>query len=317
MILYFEQQKEVAAMGYDGVKLKNTITLGKIYSIHYFEYRSDFSFEGEAHDFWEFVYVDKGEVEVTADQSTRLLKKGDVIFHQPNEFHNVRATGEIAPNLVVISFACGDASMDFFRNRICKIDAAERNLLADIIVEARHFFDCRLDNPYLQNMPVKEPEFFGSGQLIRLFLEMFLIHLTRRLSVQTTQSGREQLTDAVKVSKRRSDAEIFDRVVNYLDAHISTTVSIEQICKDNLVGRSQLQKLFKERCDMGIIEYFFHRKIDAAKEMIRTDQMNFTQIAEQLGYSSIHYFSRQFKKVSGMTPSEYASSIKAMADGSF
>ena len=40
--------------------------------------------------------------------------------------------------------------------------------------------------------------------------------------------------------------------------------------------------------------------------------MNFTQIAEHLGYTSIHYFSRQFKKVVGMTPSEYASSIKAM-----
>ena len=45
--------------------------------------------------------------------------------------------------------------------------------------------------------------------------------------------------------------------------------------------------------------------------------MNFTQISEQLGYTSIHYFSRQFKKVTGMTPSEYASSIKAMADGDF
>ncbi len=55
-------------------------------------------------------------------------------------------------------------------------------------------------------------------------------------------------------------------------------------------------------------------KIDAAKQLIRTEQMNFTQISEKLGYSSIHYFSRQFKKVTGMTPSEYASSIKAMAD---
>ena len=51
--------------------------------------------------------------------------------------------------------------------------------------------------------------------------------------------------------------------------------------------------------------------------MIRTGRMNFTQISETLGYTSIHYFSRQFKKIAGMTPSEYASSIKAVADGSF
>ena len=48
--------------------------------------------------------------------------------------------------------------------------------------------------------------------------------------------------------------------------------------------------------------------------MIRSGQMNFTQISEYLGYSSIHYFSRQFKRSTGMTPSEYVSSIRALAD---
>lgn len=58
-------------------------------------------------------------------------------------------------------------------------------------------------------------------------------------------------------------------------------------------------------------------KIDAAKQLIRTNHLNFTQISEKLGYTSIHYFSRQFKKLTGMTPSEYASSVKAMAEGKF
>ncbi len=58
-------------------------------------------------------------------------------------------------------------------------------------------------------------------------------------------------------------------------------------------------------------------KIDTAKELIRTERLNFTQISERLGYTSIHYFSRRFKKETGMTPSDYASSIKAMAEGKF
>ena len=77
------------------------------------------------------------------------------------------------------------------------------------------------------------------------------------------------------------------------------------------------QKLFQKKTSLGVIEYFSRMKINAAKEMIRTGRMNFTQISETLGYTSIHYFSRQFKKIAGMTPSEYASSIKAVADGSF
>ena len=48
--------------------------------------------------------------------------------------------------------------------------------------------------------------------------------------------------------------------------------------------------------------------------MIREKQYNFTEIAQRLGYSSVHYFSRHFKQVAGMTPSEYAASVKALCE---
>lgn len=304
-------------MSYNGIILRKSISISKIYSIHYFEYMSDFSFEGESHDFWEFLCVDKGEVIVTADTERSVLRHGEITFHQPNEFHNVRATGEVAPNLVVISFRCEDKAMAFFRRKTLKIDEAERNILANIISEARRCFDCRLDDPYLQNMPRKEPELFGAEQLISLYLEQLLIHLIRRYSDSATLHKQLSNPRVLKSTKSKSDTEIFNRVTEYLKVHIHTSVTIDQICRANLIGRSQLQKIFKDCCGLGIIEYFSLMKINAAKEMIRMNRMNFTQISEQLGYSSIHYFSRQFKKVTGMTPSEYALSIKAMAEGSF
>lgn len=304
-------------MGYDGITLHNSINIGKIYSIHYFEYMNDFSFEGESHNFWEFICVDKGEVGVTAGDSFTILKKGDIAFHQPNEFHNVQAVSGIAPNLVVISFQCTDDAMRFFKKKILQIDETERNLLADIIIEARRCFDCRLDDPYLQNMPMKEPDLFGAEQMIHLLLTQFIIHLIRRYSAPLMLHKRLPRLESIKATKSRSDTEVFNRIVGYLEEKLNTRVTIEQICHDNLIGRSQLQKIFKEQCNMGIIEYFSLMKINAAKELMRTNQMNFTQISEHLGYTSIHYFSRQFKKVTGITPSEYASSIKAMADGSF
>ena len=304
-------------MGYDGITLHNSINIGKIYSIHYFEYMNDFSFEGESHNFWEFICVDKGEVGVTAGDSFTILKKGDIAFHQPNEFHNVQAVSGIAPNLVVISFQCTDDAMRFFKKKILQIDETERNLLADIIIEARRCFDCRLDDPYLQNMPMKEPDLFGAEQMIHLLLTQFIIHMIRRYSAPLMLHKRLPRLESIKATKSRSDTEVFNRIVGYLEEKLNTRVTIEQICHDNLIGRSQLQKIFKEQCNMGIIEYFSLMKINAAKELMRTNQMNFTQISEHLGYTSIHYFSRQFKKVTGMTPSEYASSIKAMADGSF
>ena len=70
-------------MGYNGIQLKNSISIGKVYSIHYFEYMSTFSFKGESHDFWEFICVDKGDVSITAGLRTIDLKKGEIAFHEP------------------------------------------------------------------------------------------------------------------------------------------------------------------------------------------------------------------------------------------
>ena len=57
-----------------------------------------------------------------------------------------------------------------------------------------------------------------------------------------------------------------------MESHLTTHVTIDQICKDNLIGRSKLQKIFNEHCNLGIIEYFSMLKINAAKELIRTKQ---------------------------------------------
>lgn len=203
-------------MGYNGVVLRKSISINKIYSIHYFEYMSDFSFEGETHDFWEFLCVDKGEVNVTAGSETTTLKRGDIAFHQPNEFHSVQATGKIAPNLVVISFHCEDEAMAFFCGKTLKIDETERNILASIIIEARRRFDCRLDDPYLQNMPRKRPDMFGAEQLICLYLEHLLIHLIRRYSNPLALQKEIAKAEIPKSTKSKSDAEIFSRVTDYL-----------------------------------------------------------------------------------------------------
>ena len=49
-------------MTYVKTQLKREITIPAIITIHYFEYMKDFAFKGESHDFWEFLYVDKGNI---------------------------------------------------------------------------------------------------------------------------------------------------------------------------------------------------------------------------------------------------------------
>lgn len=292
-------------MSFQPVTLARPLSVDRVVTVHYFEYGSSYYFEGERHDFWEFLYVDKGEVEVYAGERHHLLRQGELVFHAPGEFHALRANGVVAPNLVVVSFCCGDAAMDFFQGRVLRAGDVERALLSRIVEEGAAAFSTPLDDPTTTGMTRRDHAPFASEQLLGAALEELLIRLIRRGEAPPPpQPGAMQL---------RGREELFGRVRTYLEARLDRSLTLEQVCRDNLVGRSRLQQLFRARTGGGVMEYFGHLKIEAAKGLIREGRMNFTEIAAALGYQSIYYFSRYFKKVAGMTPSEYAHSVKMLS----
>lgn len=296
-------------MEYKSTVLRPSAVVHRVISIHYFEYMSDFSFPGESHDFWEFVCVDKGVIDVVAGEKRIPLKRGNIIFHQPGEFHNIITNGEVAPNLVVIGFECHSPCMKAFEGKILTVSETERELLARIIIEARNAFSGRMDDPYQEEL-VRNPSplAFGAEQMIANYLEELIIHLYRRYFENPGQfKTRRQPEVHIK-----SDA--YNRIIRYMEEHIGERLSLDTICRDTLTGRSQLQKIFREAHGCGVIDYFSSMKIDTAKQLIRDNHLNFTEISDRLGYTSVHYFSRQFKKLTGMTPSEYATSIRRLSE---
>ena len=297
-------------MAYKSVVLEDSVTINRIISVHYFQYMSDFSFPGESHDFWELVCVDRGEIDALAGERRLTLKKGNILFHKPNEFHNVLTNGKVSPSLVVIGFECHSPAIKSFEDQLMSVQDTEKELLAQIIVEARNTFSGRLDDPYQEELIFNsEPLAFGSAQLISHYLEQLMIHLYRRyFSYSLPVRSSRFLAEA------SSGNDTYNRIVRYMEEHLGERMTIDRICRDNLVGRSQLQKLFRDTKGCGVIEFFSMMKIDTAKQMIRDNQLNFTQIADRLGYNSIHYFSRQFKQITTMTPSEYATSIRLLSE---
>ncbi len=61
--------------------------------------------------------------------------------------------------------------------------------------------------------------------------------------------------------------------------------------------------LFSETEGTTIEKYLIAQRIEKAKELLVYDQLTLSQIADQLGYSSVAYLSNQFKKITGLTPS--------------
>ena len=291
-------------MAYTPLSPQRPIQISALYSVHYFEYSSSYQFTGESHDFWEFLYVDKGALRVVANEESHSLTRGQVIFHAPGEFHALAADGVAAPNLVVVSFRCDSPAMEFFRRRITFAGAAERLLMARIVEESRAAFSTPMDDPTTTTLIRRPDAPPGCEQLLVAALEELLIRLLRQ-DPQQVPSPRPQT---------QADGGPLDDVLHYLEQRLDRPLTVEQICRDNMIGRSQLQRLFHEQTGGGVMEYFSRMKVKAARQMIREGRLNFTQIAEALGFQSVHYFSRRFKSICGMSPSEYADSVKMLAE---
>ncbi len=294
--------------GYHLIELPSVIDVTHLISVHYFEYSKHYEFKGEHHHFWELVYVDKGAINITAGDRDITLEQGEMIFHEPNEWHTVVANGEIAPNLIVIGFNSESEAMSFFKQKRLTINSKMRSYLGTILSEAGYAFDSDFGDPTLRQLTVKEDTVIGSIQLVKLYIELLLIDIIRHetslhLPVRTTPMVFE-FTKEDKVKD----------IVQLLKDNIHGNIKLDKICKHVLLSKSSVQKLFKDTIGVSIMEYFKKLKISHAKKLVREHQHNFTEIASILGYNSIHYFSRSFKSVVGMTPTEYSNSIKKLLD---
>lgn len=278
-------------------------TIDCLHSFHYFEFAKDFVFPGEKHDFWEFVYVDKGELEITADLRGFALKQGDIVFHKPNEFHSIWANRTIGPNAIVMTFACRSEAMKHFEHKIFRLDDAERNTLAALVREALLTFAPPLDDPYCNELIRRPDAPFASEQLVTLYLQLFLIQLIRN-NTATVQEKRLS-----SVARERTEEEVASRVVAYLERHVERTVTLRQVAEHVNLSKNHLNKLFARLRGTSIIHHYRSLKIERAKLLIREGRHTIAEIAERLSYSSPGNFSRHFKAMTDMYPTDYAKSV--------
>ncbi|PYI56438.1 AraC family transcriptional regulator [Paenibacillus flagellatus] len=287
------------------IPLTDTISVTHLVSLHYFEFANDFFFEGEKHDFWEMMYVDKGEIEVMADGAGYVLKQGELLFHKPNEFHSVWANRKIGPNVIVVCFESVSEPMSRFENKLFRLNDQERNWMATVMKHGFATYKPPFDHPRVHDLIKRDDAPFGSEQLLRLHLELLLLGLATRSDYEAPTS---RLSSA---AKERSDDELMKRAIAFMEEHVCGSLTLEELCARLHVGPSRLSELFKEKLNYSVMRFYKSLKIERAKLMIREERSNLTEIAETLGYSSIHTFSRHFKQAEDMTPSEYAKTVKA------
>lgn len=111
---------------------------------------------------------------------------------------------------------------------------------------------------------------------------------------------------SLNVSKQKV---LVQQMTAYIDEHLETDLSLQQVADQFNVSTYQVSRAFKEDKEINFINYVIELRMNKAKEWLVHTDMPIKEIAERLRYTSVHNFARIFKKTTGFPPGQYRSSF--------
>lgn len=266
------------------VEIPQLVKIKSMYSFIVRKADSKFYFAGESHPFWEMVYVAEGSVGVTADSRVYTLKAGEMIFHKPMEFHRIWAQEGTAPKYCVFSFKAEGCVLEKLEGTAVKCTQQMKSLLEAAVSIRNEAF---VINEEWKIQAVKNS-----------FKAFMCISMLESLMCIAGSEGERLSVNGEK------DAVLFGRAASYLGERLGERVTVEQVAKHCFVSSSKLKKTFSKYVDCGVGEYFTFMKIAKARRLLLSEK-SVRAVSESLGYSSPFYFSSVFKKLMGVTPSQF------------
>ena len=243
---------------------------------------------GEAHDFPELVYIAKGETVGILDGEEIEKHEGQLMLIAPGSFHKKKKPGESEG--WIISFASESPLLKDLYNRLIDLDEAEKKALSDLFALGRRCFTRRPVGARVHGMMLSERANAWLLEAFKKRLELFLLDLHRHYGADGADAR------VYKTAER-------ERVLRLLRERVYENLTVEEIAALAGISVSKLKLLFREKG--GVMHCFIRLKIERAKQMIQAGEMIFSEIADALGFASLHYFSRTFKTVTGISPSQF------------
>ena len=152
-----------------------------------------------------------------------------------------------------------------------------------------------------------------SSKVMSIFNEIILEYQLKRPMYQTATNAliMQLLTTIARHSSniQVEHTSAIENVIVEMNERIAEPYDADVYAKLCTLSKSRFAHKFKDDTGLSPLQYFLNLKFEKAKELIAFSDLNITEIALQIGYDNPLYFSRHFKKHTGMSPSEYRNSI--------
>lgn len=260
-----------------------TINIDKIYTRFYQDKPTNYLFKGEKHAFWELTFVDRGVLYTKIDGIEYKLKQNDIIFYAPNQYHSQYTDDKKSCSYLTMSFDMNFTNFELLSNKV---------------------FSCSKDiNTIVDNL-IKE---LNSNNIYSY--ELALCYLKQIIIKVLTLDFDNIVIKPLNTVQQHFDNELLDTILEFIHNNISLNIDVQTLCDKFSISSSKLHLLFKSNLNTTATAYISNIKLNKSKDLLKESNHTISQISEILGFTSVHYFSKKFKKNYGFSPSEYLRSV--------
>ena len=239
-------------------------------------YKPNMSIVPHSHDFYQYLYVKKGSGELQTDGKRLTLEIGKIYVLPPFIQHSIESFDE----------GMTTYELKFHANRENDTALSETTVTIDLSgTHAESVFKGMFNETANMHPMYKE----------MLSLKLEELHLCMTRAAELDESKK----------KTSSYSQTFSDVIYYMERNYASEMSLKTLADIAHMEKIYFLKKFKAEVGTTPVNYLRRLRINQSKNLLINSDFNVTQIAEAVGFQSIHHFSNVFKKLVGISPSEY------------
>lgn len=249
-----------------------------------------------SHNYYQFIYCQKGVGKIEIGDRVYSAVPGRAYLVLPMERHGIMPNDSL--RLIEVKFTVSDESFE----------KSLSQLPSEIEIDEHPSLRISFKDVAKEGLSQKS----YSSEATNCALMLFLIRLLRQYDVKSSEGISHSIYfDTPNRKTKNDDREIeFFKIIDYIEKHLSEPISVDELSKLAHFEKSYLTVKFKEIWGISPMKYVNWLRIERAKVLIAMTDMSITDIAREVGFGSVHYFSRYFKEKENITPNEYRNERK-------
>ncbi|WP_165822439.1 helix-turn-helix transcriptional regulator [Paenibacillus montanisoli] len=249
---------------------------------HIFHAPSDWGFADRQLKQYALNYVIDGRGEFTAEGTVYQVGKGDVFFYRPYEMHGLRSLPGAPFISITVVFHFADMPFQ-----------------VDELLEGAAMLGCYEGHAIEHQFAELVALYRQPGLANRMQCQSLLLSLL---------SGLSRSSGAAKAESRKNLARLV-LIKNQIENHLAEPLDVPEIERLSGLTWNYIIAEFRQAFGITPMQFLIWARITKAKELALQTPLSFSEIAERVGYNDVHAFGKMFKKKTGMSLTEFCSSL--------